>query len=239
MASIYNQLVEDLEKVASAVEQGYDYMVGAAKQQRGDEMPSPMTDEQHMLFEEDGEDFMEDEFGSPLMGMADNVMSDIMSTQVGPQTPREHIQAFAAAITWEEPFVKCLLAFHVAVVLLAITLSRNGANMYLRLGFMIVIGAIVRLSEYLNGIGARRWRDFATQNYFDRGGIFMGIMVCAPLLVTCAGMLFSLIREASYLLVDVKKMKLQQKQRAQSRGKKTKQGKGGSSGKKKSSKKDN
>lgn len=82
MASIYNQLVEDLEKVASAVEQGYDYMVGAAKQQRGDEMPSPMTDEQDMLFEEDGEDFMEDEFGSPLMGMADNVMSDIMSTQV-------------------------------------------------------------------------------------------------------------------------------------------------------------
>lgn len=135
--------------------------------------------------------------------------------------------------------MKCLLAFHVAVVLLAISLSRNGVNMYLRLGFMIVIGAIVRLSEYLNGIGARRWRDFATQNYFDRGGIFMGIMVCAPLLVTCAGMLFSLIREASYLLVDVKKMKLQQKQRAQSRGKKTKQGKGGSSGKKKSSKKDN
>ena len=105
---------------------------------------------------------------------------------------------------------------------------------------MIVIGAIVRMSEYLNGIGARRWRDFATQNYFDRGGIFMGIMVCAPLLVTCAGMLFSLIREASYLLVDVKKMKMQQKQkqRSQSRGKKTKQGKEGS-GKKKSSKKDN
>ena len=82
MASLYNQLVEDMEKVASAVEQGYDYMVGSAKQQRGDDMPSPMTDEQDMLFEEDGEDFMEDEFGSPLMGMADNVMSDIMSTQV-------------------------------------------------------------------------------------------------------------------------------------------------------------
>ena len=61
---------------------GYDYMVGSAKQQRGDDMPSPMTDEQDMLFEEDGEDLMEDEFGSPLMGMADNVMSDIMSTQV-------------------------------------------------------------------------------------------------------------------------------------------------------------
>jgi len=123
------------------------------------------------------------------------------------------------------------------VILLAIYLSRNGVNMYFRMGFMIVIGAIVRMSEYLNGMGARRWRDFTTQNYFDRGGIFMGIMVCAPLLVTCAGMLFSLIREASYLLVDVKKMKMQQQQRARSRGKKAKQGKEGS-GKKKSSKKD-
>lgn len=85
MASLYNQLVEDMEKVAVAVEEGYNYMVSSTKQQQGDEVPSPMTDEQEMLFEEDGEDFMdEDEFGSgsPLMGMADNVMSDIMSTQV-------------------------------------------------------------------------------------------------------------------------------------------------------------
>ena len=86
MASLYNQLVEDMEKVAVAVEEGYNYMVSSTKQQQGDEVPSPMTtDEQEMLFEEDGEDFMdEDEFGSdsPLMGMADNVMTDIMSTQV-------------------------------------------------------------------------------------------------------------------------------------------------------------
>ncbi len=79
--------------------------------------------------------------------------------------------------------------------------------------FMVLIGIIVRLAERLNNLGASRWRDFATQNYFDRNGIFMGIMVCAPLLFVCFGMLISMIKEASDLLVDVKKMKLQATQK--------------------------
>lgn len=126
---------------------------------------------------------------------------------MGPQTPMEHIQAFSAAITWNEPFIKCLVAFQLLVVISAIILTRRG-GLYSRMGFMVFIGIIVRLAERLNVIGANRWRDFATQNYFDRNGIFMGIMICAPLLVVCFWMLFSMIREASNLLVDVKKMKM-------------------------------
>jgi hypothetical protein len=72
---------------------------------------------------------------------------------------------------------------------------------------MVFVGIVVRLSDTLNTIGASRWRDFATQNYFDRGGIFMGIMVCAPLLIVCLFVLISMIREASSLIVDVGKMK--------------------------------
>lgn len=92
------------------------------------------------------------------------------------------------------------------VVVSAVALNRQG-GIYSRLGFMVFVGIVVRLSDTLNTIGASRWRDFATQNYFDRGGIFMGIMVCAPLLIVCLFVLISMIREASSLIVDVGKMK--------------------------------
>ena len=93
------------------------------------------------------------------------------------------------------------------------------------MGLMVFVGIIVRLAEILNGIGARRWKEFAiTQNYFDKNGIFMGIMVCAPLLLVCLFMLISMIREASNLLVDVKKMKidaqLKQKQKKEEKQRK-------------------
>lgn len=89
----------------------------------------------------------------------------------------------------------------------AIALNRAG-GIYSRMGFMIFLGIIVRLAEILNTIGSRRWREFSTQNYFDRSGIFMGIMVCAPLLIVCLCLLVSMIREASSLLGDVTRMKM-------------------------------
>ncbi len=89
----------------------------------------------------------------------------------------------------------------------AIALNRAG-SVYSRMGFMIFVGIIIRLAEILNTIGSRRWREFSTQNYFDRSGIFMGIMVCAPLLIVCLCMLVSMIREASNLLGDVTRMKM-------------------------------
>jgi hypothetical protein len=123
----------------------------------------------------------------------------------------ESIQAFSAAITWGEPFIQCLLAFHIIVILTTYATINKG-DMYLQLGLMLFLGAIVRCAEKLNQMGNSRWRDFATQNYFDKNGIFMGIMICAPLLMVCFVMLVSLIREAKSLLVDVTKLKKQAKE---------------------------
>ena len=125
----------------------------------------------------------------------------------------ENIQAFSAAITWDEPFIKCLLAFHVLVILTTYATIKRG-EMYVQLGLMVFLGVIVRFAEKMNQIGNSRWRDFATQNYFDKNGIFMGIMICAPLLMVCFVMLVSLIREAKSLLVDLSKMKKLSKENA-------------------------
>jgi len=88
---------------------------------------------------------------------------------------------------------------------------------------MISIGILVRCAELINGYAARNWESFATQNYFDRGGIFVGIMLCGPLLINCFIMLTMLIREASSLLIEVKRMELKKKSKDIGiRGKKSK-----------------
>ncbi|KAL7526104.1 hypothetical protein ACHAWF_001647 [Thalassiosira exigua] len=235
MASLFGQLSDDMERVAQVVEEGMKFMMGSTAHmgEDGNDAPSDPTSSEGGGGG-DGDvsfDDLEDAYDSPLMGMADSVMSDIMSNQVramllvGPQTPKEHIQAFTAAITWSEPFIKLLLAFHVLVIVAVIALSRRG-GMYSRMCLMVFFGVIIRLAEWLNGMGARRWREFATQNYFDRNGIFMGIMVCAPLLMVCMFMLVSMIREASNLLVEVKQMKVKSHQR-QKQGEKKKEKKDG------------
>lgn len=76
---------------------------------------------------------------------------------------------------------------------------------------MLFIAVIVRAAERLNDYGAKHWKEFATQNYFDRRGIFIGIMLCGPLLLDSFMMLFMFVIEASQLLVEVKREELRRK----------------------------
>lgn len=93
MASFFKQLSDDMEKVAQVVEEGAKFMMGGAAEMGGGQGsdgaadPTAGGEDFHVGdADEDGIfddiDGMEDGFHSPLMGMAENVMSDIMSTQV-------------------------------------------------------------------------------------------------------------------------------------------------------------
>ncbi len=82
-----------------------------------------------------------------------------------------------------------------------------------RIAVLMTVGVLVRCSELMNGYAALNWQSFATQNYFDRGGIFVGIFFCAPLLLDCFVMLTLLIREASSLLIEVKRLEMKKKTR--------------------------
>ena len=86
MASYFKQLSDDMEKVAQVVSEGYQFMMGETSgigNGNVDENPSDNNEDGNAMFEGmDGLDGDEEGFGSPLMGMADSVMSDIMSTQV-------------------------------------------------------------------------------------------------------------------------------------------------------------
>ena len=109
-------------------------------------------------------------------------------------------------------FVLCLLA------------SRKDKGLAPRLILMTIIFVVVRSAEWLNEKGAEHWESFATQNYFDKRGIFLAIMLSGPLLFDVLMMLLLFIREAAMLLVTVKRTEIQRKKESQkgSRGKKTK-----------------
>ena len=94
MASYFQQLSDDMEKVAQVFTEGAKFMMGESTSMGGEDTASNVetkmnVDDIHISDEDvgdggidmDGLDGVED-FGSPLMGMADSVMSGIMSNQV-------------------------------------------------------------------------------------------------------------------------------------------------------------
>ncbi len=95
--------------------------------------------------------------------------------------------------------------------------SRRGAAATPRIIVMLTIAGIVKGSERLNDWASRNWEQFATQDYFDKNGVFMTTMVCGPLLLDSLIMLFKYLREASQLLVQVKTAQIKQKRQKEKR----------------------
>jgi len=88
---------------------------------------------------------------------------------------------------------------------------------------LVFIGIIVRSAEWINTQGAKHWEQFATQDYFDKRGIFIGIMLAAPLLVDSFMMLLFFMSEASSLLIEVKRNEIKEKKNKKKSAKSNKQ----------------
>jgi len=148
---------------------------------------------------------------NPLQGIADDVTKNIMAGQIAPQGPLEHIDAFRSAITWSEKFIVGLICFQIVMFVLCLFISRKDRGLTLRVCVLVFIGIVVRSGEWLNEQGAKHWEQFATQNYFDKRGIFIGCMLAGPLLLDSLMMLIYFMSEASTLLVQVKRSEFKQK----------------------------
>jgi transmembrane protein 18 len=115
---------------------------------------------------------------------------------------------------------------------LSVYVSKTDRGLGPRLAVMVLIAVIVKSSEYANKLAGENWRSFCTQNYFDSHGVFMTVLVCSPLLLDSLIMLFLFLREASQLLIQVKKRQLKQKRNAKA----AQQQKGDGKGKRRSKK---
>ena len=128
-------------------------------------------------------------------GLKDQIFAD--HVKGAPQTFREECAAFIAAVDWRETWIRCLLLWHLSLWLLFVFTRKNFP---VQCGLFFGIAACVGLAETLNGLCAKRWEKFATQNYFDERGVFAGIMLCAPLLALAFAMLLNFLVMASSML---------------------------------------
>lgn len=236
MFETVNKYVTDTaEQMIKVVEEGTSILMGiqeegggsggGIKQAPADEIFNDPIDDIEMTIDE--EDMMGASMNSPLDGIAEGVLDDIMKNQAGPASTSDNFNAFRSAIAWNEPFIMGIVIFQIFLLITTVTVTRRcgmGSGMIL-LAFM---GCTVRSAEYLNSYGSKNWEQFATQNYFDDRGIFISIMLSGPMIIMAFIMLISYVREASGLLVKVKRHELAHKKRSSNKS----QGKGAKDNKK-------
>lgn len=110
---------------------------------------------------------------------AETVLNATQSAFPSSILPRRAVADFFAIVRWDEPFIQALLLAQ-AVFLSAVFLSRRR---YVAQGVLFFYAAAVVFSaRWINDAGRNRWPMFATQDYFDRQGLFMLIFVCVPLI---------------------------------------------------------
>ena len=81
-------------------------------------------------------------------------------------------------------------------------------------------------AEWLNKLGSRTWKAFATQDYFDRHGVFMSVMFSMPLVLMSLAMLIHMLVSAGKLLIKVKRFELKESRRGQQQGEGEENGRG-------------
>ena len=81
----------------------------------------------------------------------------------------------------------------------------------------------VYVAEWINRQAGAHWQEFAGQNYFDKRGVFISLVFCAPLLAAAFVILINALHATSKLLVEVKKRELRSKAATQRKAAKKKE----------------
>lgn len=96
-------------------------------------------------------------------------------------TAYEAFMGFYHAVRWRDPGVLALLGFHVVFALTCLLVRRH-PNAHIAM-FLLACG-LCYSATHLNALLAVHWRDCGfSQNYFDKHGVFMSSLFCAPLLL--------------------------------------------------------
>jgi hypothetical protein len=78
----------------------------------------------------------------------------------------------------------------------------------LNAGPLSVAVGLVSLAEPLNTFASRHWHLFASQNYFDRHGVFVSVVYSGPLLLVALVIVVAALLTTADLLVVVKRAEL-------------------------------
>ncbi|KAK4387277.1 Transmembrane protein 18 [Sesamum angolense] len=141
--------------------------------------------------------------------MADLVEKLTGELRSGLKPGYENFMGFFHAIDWKEPWLICLISFHVVLLLVALCQGRTST---FRCLFLLALGGVY-LAERLNNYLAGNWKSFAGQNYFDRNGLFLSVLWSGPLLVIAIIILVNTLFSLCHLIVRWKKAELRHRAR--------------------------
>ncbi|KAL6962041.1 hypothetical protein U1Q18_036996 [Sarracenia purpurea var. burkii] len=142
--------------------------------------------------------------------MADLVEKLTVELRSGLRPAYDNFIGFFHAIDWTEPWLMCLMLFHVVLLLVTI-ISRKNTNFQMCLFLLALAG--VYLAEKLNSFLRENWQSFAGQNYFDPRGLFLSVLWSGPLLVIAIIILVNTLFSLCYLIVKWKKAELRHRAR--------------------------
>ncbi|XP_047330493.1 transmembrane protein 18 [Impatiens glandulifera] len=142
--------------------------------------------------------------------MADLVQKLSAELRSGMRPAYDHFIGFFHAIDWKEPWLICLMAFHVLFLLVAI-ISRKNTNF--QMGLFLFALAGVYFAENLNHVLRKNWQSFAGQNYFDPHGLFLSVLWSGPLIVIAILILVNNLFNLCYTMVKWKRAELRHRAR--------------------------
>lgn len=153
-------------------------------------------------------------FGEFMQSIEESVVKMMRETTKAPKDMWEHFQAFKTAINWKEPLIIGLLSFHLFFFILVITTRKN---VDFQTWLFLVICILVWSSEWTNSYLHDNYKVVATQNYFDKSGLFAGIMYSGPLLFIGFFQLCNFLYIASNALIVAKRLELKNKKKSENK----------------------
>jgi transmembrane protein 18 len=125
-----------------------------------------------------------------------------------PEGILENLEAFFTAVNIKETFNTSLVIFHILTFVLILA-TKNYHKV--QLGIFIFLLLLCYFLETINTYLGKHWRDFTSQNYFDKSGFFICVMVGFPALCNCVLVMVNSFRNTFSMLVLVIKKKSKEK----------------------------
>lgn len=125
----------------------------------------------------------------------------------------EALMGFINAVNWRERNILLLfssLFIYACVVVREHVRAKKSVNLQIAL-FLMTCGGIW-VAQFGNAFFAKNWRAWGwSQNYFDKNGVFVSSVYCAPLCLLAFVQLIFSLREAVGLMIEVKRKDLRRK----------------------------
>jgi|TARA_B110000977_G_scaffold30636_1_gene40317 hypothetical protein len=153
-----------------------------------------------------------------LLGVGEELLKEASRTlrdAAGPDALRqayELYRGFYEAVDWREPFLVAVLSFHVVMLVLTVVTRRSEVA---QSAIFITCASAVLLAERLNALAQTHWREFSSQDYFDKDGVFTTTVFCMPLVCVLVLVLINFLRLMTGVMIQAKRAQLKQRARTE------------------------